>query len=486
MIDRARRFVADGLARDPVFAAAIAVAWVASLVAIWGPREVPLDGWYEQLAQAQLWRHFDDWSVGRFYALARAPVPGWATVGVIRALATVFPVEAAGRIWLSAYALALPLGAARLAQAFGRSRWLALFSFVLVWNVPLASWRSSFAAGLVVLTFALAELESFARRPCRPRAVAVVALGLLLWLTDAAAWGFFVLAAPLLCARRPLAIALVAPSLLLALVGARTMPWSMASIASPPPLARMGEVSASLVMTFGDRAYEMLLILVGVWLILLLGARTDEADTPARGYQLEALALLALVLALALPADLHRPIELHGLASRFWPLCALLLGLVPHGPLDGRRRLLLVPVMVVAVAYPVYLAASTAPLDPPLRGARRLAVRIEPGSSTLTLIDRPEAPGPPPPRVRSLVWAHALPVLAAGGFDAGLPAGFPLRVVHALPAPGERIDPDALAGWDYLLTFDERMPYERLGPDAQARFPLDGTDGSWRLYRRRR
>jgi len=472
-----------------VFVGVLLLAWISALVPIWAAPVLPLEGWYEQLALVQLWSHLGDarWAVERFYARALAPVPGWTQLGLIRALATVLPVETAGRAWLSVYALALPVGVARLADAFGRSRWLALFAFALVWNLPLAVGQASFAAGLALLAFAVAELELLLRRPSRGHAVAVVALGLLLWLTDAGAWGFFVLAAIVLCATtRPAALTLLLPSVALALVGARAMPSGDTPTTWPAMIQRLADAPSSMVLTFGDRAYELLLLLGGVWLILLLGARTDEADTQARGFRLEALTLLALLLALTLPADLHRPVELGGAAARFWPVVALLLALAPHGPLDGRRRLWLLPVLAIVILYPLGIRHAAMTLEKPLHGARRLAELVEPGASTLTVAAFDPEPLPFGPRVHVVSQAHAFPVLVAGGFDPALPVGFPLRRTGLLPTPPSlgALDPDAIASWDHLLTFGEGFPYERLGPDAQSRFPLDATDGKWRLYRR--
>jgi hypothetical protein len=485
--------VIRALRRDPVLAAAFAVAWAAALFAIWAPRVVPLGGWYEQLAIVQVWRHLHDWRLERFYARELALVPGWLHTGVIRALASVFPIDVAGRIWLSLYALALPIGAVRLARAFGRSLWLALFVLPLVWNLPLASGHAGFAAGLTVALFALAELELFLRQPARARAITFAVLACAVWLGDAGAFGFLVLAAVILCAtERPVALVLILPSVALALIGARSLPAGGAPPEPAAMLQRLEEVPWSLAMTFGERAHEVLLLLLGVWLILLLSARTDEHDTQARGYRLEALALLALILALTLPPDMHRPIELPLAAGRFWPVCALLLALLPHGPVEGRRRLWLLPVVVLGILYSISIGRAALPLEKTLGGARRLSTRLEHGKSALTVnpehdrTSRTDDPLPFGPRVRFRSQAHVFPVLAAGGYDPDLPIAFPLRRTEVIPTPAVRsaLDPDTL-GYDYLLTLDERYPYEILGPNAAAPFPLTATDGNWRLYQRR-
>jgi hypothetical protein len=485
--------VIRALRRDPVLAAAFAVAWGAALFAIWAPRMVPLGGWYEQLAIAQVWRHLHDWRLERFYARELALVPGWLHTGVIRALASVFPIDAAGRIWLSVYALALPIGVARVAQAFGRSPWLALFTLPLVWNMPLGTGHAGFAAALTVALFALAELELFLRQPARARAVTFAVLACGVWLGDASVFGFLALAAVILCAtERPVALVLILPSLALALIGARSLPAGGAPPENAATLQRLEDVPSSLVMTFGERAHEVLLLSLGIWLILLLTARTDEHDTQARGYRLEVIALLALILALALPPDLHHPFEIPGVAVRFWPVCALLLALVPHGPVEGRRRLWLLPVAIIGVLYPVAIGRAALPLERPVVGARRLSTHLEHGKSTLTVLPETEKlaktdnPQPFGPRIRFRDQAHAFPVLAAGGYDPDLPIAFPLRRTSVIPTPAVRsaLDPDTL-GYDYLLTLDERFPYEHLGPNAAAIFPLAGTDGNWRLYERR-
>ena len=120
--------------------AAFVVSAAAMVLPIWIVKYLPLLDLPNHLTAVAVWHYHDDpeWDFARFYKLNLVPLPYWAHYYTVHLLTYVTrSVEVANKIFLTAYALALPAGALALARRFGRSPWLALFVFPLVWNFNL-------------------------------------------------------------------------------------------------------------------------------------------------------------------------------------------------------------------------------------------------------------------------------------------------------------------------------------------------------------
>lgn len=497
--------------RDPLLVAAFALLWAASLVPIWSPRILPLLDLPNHLAAVAIWRRIGDasWGYSHFYRLNRLPLPYWGYLLPMDLFARVMPIEIANKLVLSLYVLALPVGAALLARQMGRSPWLALLVFPLIYNASLQLGFVAFCIGIALLPFTLVALDRFLQSPSRPRAAALGLLALALYFAHLLPWLLFGVAAAVLLfchgfrPRRMLAAAgLMLPSVAVAIWGFRAAQAGGTAVAKGaihfsarflPLLDVLSAVPRSLLADFGSGdGVERLVVLFGLaWLALVLSAPPEERPK-AEGfaYRLELIAALAALCALTLPEHLYQPVDLWNIGRRFIAVAAILFALLPHGPIAGWRRLALLPVLILGLYYPLTLASHWRAFDTRAESARRLCSQIPRGKNTLTLIYGETDPDVDPVAVPYLMFP-AYPQLWSGGDNAwGLSTGFPVARLpgRALPAPifhhPERFD-FATQGvaWDYLLTKGEVKDGAILGLGDAHRATLIARDGDFRLYR---
>jgi hypothetical protein len=512
--DRALAPLRATVARDPLLAALFAVLWICALVPIWVPRFLPLLDLPDHLDAIAIWHRFADpsWGYSKYYKLNLIPLPYWGYFFPVHLLSYLLPIEAANKVYLSAYALALPLATASLARQLGRSPWLALFAFPLVFNMNFSYGFITFCAGLVLLMLALVALDRFLAAPTRRRAVALALLTLGLYTTHVLPWMFFGVASLVLACchgwhprRVAAAFALELPSLLIGLWGFSLSTNGTTAVQAGPfayeargeeLLSALREVPNRLIAGWaGSTPYWFLLVLALAWLLLLLTARTDERDRAAAAhgfaYRLELLLALAAAAYLLLPMHLFKPVDLWMIGGRFLTVIALFGAILPHGSVNGRRRLILIPVVLISMIYPFTLARKWWQFDRRAASFRRLARHIERGSSTLTMVmgsgDDPGADGQALPYLQFHAYAQYL----AGGFDPwALNTGFPYTQIPEARLPSPRWKhPETFnfdqngAAYDYILTKAEWMDHALFGPDDAGRAPLIASDGDWRLYR---
>ena len=501
-----------GVRRDPLFVAAFTVLWICALVPLWAPRFLPLLDLPNHLDAIAIWHRYRDpsWGYSKYYDLNLIPLPYWGYFLPVHLLSYLMPIEIANKVYLSAYALCLPLSTAVLARQMGRSHWLAFFAFPLVFNMNFSYGFITFCVGVVVLTFALVVLDRFLEEPTRRRGWALAILSIVLYLTHILPWMFFGVASMVLVfchgwhPRRILvAAALEMPSLALAIYGFRRSAGITAVQSGPFAYdAKSEELIGSLqqiplrVVTGwpANAPYWIVIGLALCWLTVLLTARTDGDDGEARRfgfpYRLELVALLAAAAYLLLPMHLFKPVDLWMIGGRFITLVALYGALLPHGPLLGKRRLLLVPVMLLSIYYPLALAKKWVQFDRRAAGFRRLMRHVERGSSTLTLVLGDGSDLSVDPQAVPYLQFHAYAQYLAGGYDPwALDTGFP--TVHkpntGLPAPRWK-HPESFTfdqhgtHYDYILTKGEWTDHAMFGPDDTGRAPLVAQDGDWRLY----
>jgi hypothetical protein len=507
--------VAAPEARDRrLFLATFAALWICAVVPLWAPRFLPLLDLPIHLDAIAIWHRYHDssWGYTKFYDLNLIPLPYWGYFFPVHLLSYLFPIEIANKIYLSVYAALLPFSVAALAERMGRNRWLALFSFPLVFNMNFSYGFITFCMGLVVLNFAIVVLDRFLETATPRRGIVLALLSLGLYTTHVLPWMFFGVASiALACAhgwhpRRILvALALELPSLLLAIIGFRAaangttavQPGTLAVEAHGEPLlARLQLAPLRLITGWGnDTAYWMLLILSLAWLLLLMTAQKDEESAaPARhghAYRLEILVLLAVLAYLTLPMHLIKPVDLWLIGGRFMTIIALFAALLPTGKIIGWRRWILAPVIVIAIAYPISMAVHWVHYDQRAAGFRRLMRNVPRGSSTLVLVlNEPGDPDADKPATPYLEY-HAYAQFLSGGYDPwALATGFPftLKKETALPAPAWRHFNDFNfeaqgTHYDYIMTRGETQPHGVFGPDDAYRAPLVGSDGEFRLYR---
>jgi hypothetical protein len=509
---RTVRAARTGIDREPLFVAAFAILWICALVPLWAPRFLPLLDMPDHLDAIAIWHryHKADWGYSKYYELNLIPLPYWGYFLPVHLLSYVMPIEIANKVYLSAYALLLPVSTAVLARQMGRSHWLALFSFPLVFNMNFSYGFITFCAGLVMLSFALVVLDRYLEQPTRRRAWALALLSILLYLTHVLPWMFFGVASIVLVfghgwhpRRIASAAALEIPSLLLAMYGFHRSAGSTAVQAGPLAydakpeelINSLQQVPMRLIAGWpGNTAYWLVIGLALVWLAVLLTARTDATDSDARRsgwpYRLELVALLAAAGYLFLPMHMFKPVDLWMIGGRFITIAALYGALLPHGPISGRRRLLLVPVFLIAAFYPLALTKKWVQFDRRAASFRRLMRRVERGSSTLVMVMGDGSDASADPQAVPYLQFHAYAQYLAGGFDPwALDTGFPYvrKPGTGLPAPRWK-HPETFsfdehgAHYDYIITKSEWTEHAIFGPDDTFRAPLIAQDGDWRLY----
>ena len=501
-----------GIRRDPWFVALFAVLWICALVPLWAPRFLPLLDMPDHLDAIAIWHRYRNpaWGYSKYYELNLIPLPYWGYFLPVHLLSYLMPIEIANKVYLSAYALLLPLSAAMLARQMGRSHWLALFSFPLVFNMNFSYGFITFCAGIVVLSFALVVLDRYLEQPTARRAWALALLSILLYLTHVLPWMFFGVASILLVfchgwhPRRILtAAALEIPSLLLAMYGFHRSAGTTAVQAGPLAYDAKGEELINSLQQIPLRVitgwpangpYWIVLALALCWIAVLLTARAGSDDVEARRdgwpHRLELVALLAAIAYLFLPMHLFKPVDLWMIGGRFITLVALFGALLPHGPIAGKRRLLFVPVVLLSIYYPLALASKWVQFDRRAAGFRRLMRRVERGSSTLTLVMGDGSDPAVDPQAVPYLQFHAYAQYLAGGFDPwALDTGFPYtrKPNTGFPAPRWK-HPETFtfdqhgSHYDYILTKGEWTDHALFGPDDSGRAPLVAQDGDWRLY----
>lgn len=514
--ERAWRAVRAGVARDPLYVGIFVALWICALVPLWAPRFLPLLDLPDHLDAIAIWHRYRDasWGYSKYYELNLIPVPYWGYFLPVHLLSYLMPIEIANKLYLSAYALGLPLSTVMLAQQMGRSKWLALFSFPLVFNMNFSYGFVTFCAGIVVLGFALVALDRFLEAPTRRRAVGLALLALALYTTHVLPWMFFGVASLVLACchgwrprRIAAALALELPSLLFGIYGFRAARGVTAVQAGTLGYEAKGEellgalqqVPLRLLAGWPTNApYWIVIGLSLCWLALLLTARTDERDTEARKsgfpHRLELVALLAAAAYLFLPMHLFKPVDLWMIGGRFLTLVALYGALLPHGGVVGRRRLLILPVILISVYYPLALSKKWLEFDRRAASFRRLMRRVQRGSSTLTLVMGDATDASVDPNAVPYIQFHAYAQYLGGGFDPwALNTGFPYiqKPNAVLPAPRWK-HPESFSfdqqgsQYDYILTKGEWTDHALFGPDDSGRAPLLAADGEWRLYEVRR
>jgi len=192
-----------------------------------------------------------------------------------------------------------------------------------------------------------------------------------------------------------------------------------------------------------------------------------------------------------LPVHMFKPVDLWMIGGRFVSVAALFAILLPHGSIAGRRKLLLVPAIALAIYYPQQLAKAWHKFDARAGHMRRLMAEVPRGSSTLVLVigdaTDPDIEKQTVPYLQFHAYAHYF----AGGFDPwSLSTGFPIvqRPEMVKPSPVWK-HPETFnlevqgTAYDYILTKNETWDYSLFGPNDAGIAPLQDEEGDWRLYR---
>jgi hypothetical protein len=487
---------------------------IAGCVPIWIGKYLPLLDINNHLSAVAVWHYHDDpaWNLSQYYDLNLVPLPYWAHYYSVHLLTYVVrSVIVANKIFLTAYAIAVPVAALLLARRFGRSDWLALFVFPLVWNFNLADGFIAYCAGFAAAALALVAVDKYCVRPTIGRAAAVILIGSSTYFFHLLAYALFLVCAglvvlmqahpwrPRLLAARALPVLSCAGIGLWALRHANQMNFqrvtgegrSLVYDALPGRLEQIPERLINLLPGSVDELVVIVLLLC--WLALAVtGARTAPSDAlPGeprwRAWAPEACTLGAFALYLAAPRSMQRPFYWHMINGRFVVAIAFFATLMLRGKIENWRRLFLIPVFVFALIYDISLCRAFRDFNRRIAGLDAIVDEIPRDKSVLTLILRPF--NDPAVNVAAYNQFPSLVQIRHGGYNHyNFNQGFPLKYKTYLPAPpwshAELFKWQAYGHyWDYFLTFHDGWEYHPMDEAvAQQRIRLVDERGAWRLY----
>lgn len=503
--------------RDPWFAGTFVALALVTLMPIWLVEYLPLLDLPNHLAAIAVWHYHDDprWDFARYYDLNLVPLPYWAHYYTVHLLTYLTrSVEVANKIFLTAYALAVPTAALVFARRFGRSPWLALFAFPLVWNFNLADGFIAYCAGFAAVPLVLVLVDRHCERPTWASALAVVLLGSLTYFFHLLAYALFLVCAGLLVLvqPRPLAPRLLAVRGLPVLSCAGIGLWALrhANRMHFHRVTGAGRLlihdwMASTLSQLPDRLVDVLPGSLDEWLVVVLAlswlglavtaarARAAEDEAPARGalhaWGVEACFLGALGLYLVAPRSMQKPFYWHMINGRFVVAVAFFGTLSLRGRIVGWRRLWLAPVALMTLLYVGALGRAFRGFNRDAAGFDEVVAQIPRGKQVLTMILRPM--GDAHVNVSAFNQFPAYVQIHHGGYNFyNFADGFPLKYRFRLPAPpwshAEQFSWQGDSwGWDYFLTFREGWEFSPMKqPLADGKVRLVAQAGAWRLYQK--
>jgi hypothetical protein len=438
------------------------------------------------------------------------PLPYWAHYFTVHLLTYLtHSVIVANKIFLTGYALALPVGALLLARRFGRSDWLALFAFPLVWNFNLADGFIAYCAGFAAMPLVLVLVDRYCEKPTIPRALAVIMIGSLTYFFHLLTYALFLVVAGLvvLMQARPLQPRLLAARALPVLSCAGIGLWALhhandmkfqpmhgaRQFVYDPLAARLEQIPERLFNFLPGAVDELVIVVLALcWLALAVTrarvAAEDEARQPGwRAYLPEACTLGAFALYLALPRSMQRPFYWHMLNGRLVVAIAFFAILVLPGRIAGWRRLFLIPVVAMTLIYDVSLCRAFRGFNKRISGLDAIVDEIPKDKTVLTLVLRPF--NDPAVNIAAYNQFPSLVQIRRGGYNHyNFDQGFPLKYKGYIPAPAyshaEHFTYNVYGHyWDYFLTFHDGWEFHPMDEALAAhKVRIVAERGSWRLY----
>lgn len=475
---------------------------IAALVPIWLVRYQPLPDLAVNLAAGSILHHHADprFDFARYYDLALGLTPYWGYYAPLHLFAYVVDIETANRLILSLYAIGLPVGSALLARRFDRSPWLGLFAFPIVWNFNFSIGFISFCLGLAGLPFALVLFDRFCERPTVVRGALAAIAGTTIYFLHLLPWGAFLAAAGLIgLFHRGRSIARIAGRLAVWIVplvagvyvtlygSGLHMGRGVASRFAARYYPMWQSVSEMYMWTWdccAGREDEVLAGLLAVgWVLLKL--TEPRRSWSLHAFRAEACFAVAIVAYLVLPRSVLQPDYWWGVNVRFSCMAFLFAGLCIGGAIEGRRRLLLIPVALAALGFSVDTMVHWTRAARFAEGYDEVARVPEPGSRVLFILAEPWHD----PSVTRFNYVHVYYDIYQAQHGGWMPwnfdVGFPIKYKARYPAPVWRhmnFTWDAHAPYyDYVFVFqaEGRAVFREHFPDVK----LAASAGKWKLYK---
>ncbi len=484
------------LAQHP-FRVVFGVLALASLVPIWSVRYPPLPDLGAHVAAVSIWHYLHDpaHDFAQYYSLKLGPNPYWGFYFTLHLLSYVFGLELATHVVLSAYVVGLPVGMTWLARRFGRSEWLGLLAFPVIWTFTFNIGFLPCAFGIAFVPFALAAFDAFCERRTIARGAWAALAGVASYFFHPVAWGMFFSAAGLIgllhrerSPRRLLGRFVVwAPSFVTGVLvtlygrgkGVGSHHFAVSRVSTWTSLVEFYDWVWNNCTGHEDELFVALLA-VG-WLALLVTAR--GARLKLHELRAEACLLTALVAYFVLPRSLHQPVYWWGLNVRYATLAVLFATLCVPGEIAGARRWLLVPVVAAGLGFAVDTTVHWRRANAFCAGFDELAKIPKTGDRVLFVIEPPWND----PSVRQS-YAQIYPgwyqAFHGGYLGWGFDDGFPFRYRRRYPVPEWHLmnfDWERHARYyDYVMVFQGQwmMFAGHLGQVQRI-----GAAGKWELWK---
>jgi hypothetical protein len=384
----------------------LALIWLAltalAMIPLWSARILPMLESPTDLAIGRIWHSLQDpvYHLSEFYALRFRALPGQLFPLLIHLLLYVSPIQVANKLVLSIYVIAFPLSVGFLARALGRSPWLALGAFPLLFSRNWMFGYGGFLLGSAALFFGWALVLRILRTGSRRD---------LSWLLLATGVAYFAHVVPwLLLIVGGLALILnqlrgprhwvgallgLLPSMILAGLMLMDELGEQVFFKSDEWHAVYRDFPA-LVIDFPKRAIDVMqgsfdYVIGGVMLaalVALLALQRPESEDAAERRKLPLLLITLTCGYMLLPWEVKKPFVVLNCAARVAPLLATLFLLLPKGAIHGRMRLLFTPILIAGVAMPLRLSRLYRDFGRRNLGFARLLHEVPHGASTMVFM----------------------------------------------------------------------------------------------------
>jgi hypothetical protein len=504
-LDRVKRLVlAEG---------GLPLVWVALtvlvLIPVWRQRLLPMLDTPNHLALVRGWHSFHDpeWRIAEYFDLRVKPVPYMLFYGALHLLMFMVKLETANKLFLSAYLILFPLSVLAVARALKRSPWLAVPAFALQFN---QGWIYGFSSYLMGTCFCFFSLAALIRWLDDGKKVHGVLLGLCCigaYFGHVLAWFLFGLCAiTLLCLewrnwkRGLIAAAAMAPTLLLAFLAYRDEQESRTYMKVGESLAGAWRDFPTALMEFPKRVLEIFPGDLDQWVFFTIAGTTvllcawkgiKNGEQPKAERRLRVLLLVLGITYLMLPYNISRPMSWWYVSPRVPALMMPLIVLLPSLKLEGKQRLLLLPVVIMCVLLPLKLASLYRDFNNRNAGFMRLLSQVPKGDNVMVVVrgmmrgsGSEEKSGDPATSAPVYWHFSSWPMALRGGYSPYLfDQGIPIRPKKILRAPNslaaDGFDVRQAPEFDYYLV---RLPTEIM--DREPVLRIVDEVGEWKLYKR--
>lgn len=492
--------------KDP----ALLIVWIAltavAVAPIWTQRLIPQVDAANHLALVRGWHSYSNpaYRIAEYYDLRLRPVPYIGFYWTLHMLMYAVSIETAYKLFLSIYVVTLPLAVLSLTRAAGRSPWLAVMSFPLIFSQCWAYGFASYLFGLNLFIFSLALVIRFFDDARRRHLYLLLFLSFATYFFHILPWFCLGLAFLTLAIverrhwRRAIALAAtLAPSLILAIASTLSeraeqvyfrdtdqrgfvaywldFPGSLKEFPG-----RMAEIFPGHLDQLG--AYSVLL--VGIGLIAWQWARGYPTDRTSRRFH--ALFVVFFFAYLALPVEVKIPIYWFYISQRLPTIIAIMLFMKPSIEMDGLRRLLLVPVLACAIFVPAKMVSLYRSFNRRHVAFTQLIQQVPLGSSCLVVPRGLRAGMHVDPSITGPVYDHlgSWPMALRGGYNHYLfDQGVPIRPKQRLPTPAfygmEAFDIRQAQSYDYYLVRNPSAVMRR-----EPSLAVVDEQGEWVLFRK--